>query len=181
MALLPVYARDIFHAGPWGLGLLRTAPAIGALMMSIVLTRWHIKRAGRVMFGGVVVFGLTTTVFALSTSFVLSLAMLAILGAADMVSIVVRQTLIQLRTPDEMRGRVSAVNSLFVGTSNQLGDFRAGVSASLFGTVPAVLIGGVGALFVAAACVKLFPELFRVDKLDEERAAPSDPDSPSRN
>jgi len=169
MALLPVYARDIFQAGPWGLGLLRTAPAVGALMMSIVLTRWHIQRAGRVMFGGVVVFGITTTVFALSTSFVLSLAMLAILGAADMVSIVVRQTLIQLRTPDEMRGRVSAVNSLFVGTSNQLGDFRAGVSASLFGTVPAVLIGGVGALFVVALCIKLFPELFRVDRLDEQR------------
>jgi MFS family permease len=181
MALLPVYARDIFHAGPWGLGLLRTAPAIGALMMSIALTRWHIKRAGRVMFVCVAVFGLTTTVFALSTSFVLSLAMLAILGAADLVSIVVRQTLIQLRTPDDMRGRVSAVNSLFVGTSNQLGDFRAGVSASLFGTVPAVLIGGVGALFVAAVCVKLFPELFRVDKLDEQHVAPSDPDSPSRS
>jgi MFS family permease len=149
--------------------LLRTAPAVGALMMSIVLTRWRIQHAGRVMFGGVVVFGITTTVFALSTSFVLSLLMLAALGAADMISIVVRQTLIQLRTPDEMRGRVSAVNSLFVGTSNQLGDFRAGVSAALFGTVPAVLIGGIGALIVAGGCVKLFPELFRVDKLDEQR------------
>lgn len=168
MALLPVYAHDVFHAGPWGLGLLRTAPAVGALLMSIVLTRWHIQHAGRVMFGGVVVFGITTTVFALSTSFALSLAMLALLGAADMVSIVVRQTLVQLRTPDEMRGRVSAVNSLFVGTSNQLGDFRAGVSASLFGTVPAVLIGGIGALVVAGVCVKLFPELFRVNKLDEQ-------------
>ncbi|MPZ57405.1 MAG: MFS transporter [Rhizobiales bacterium] len=169
MALLPVYARDVFHAGPWGLGLLRTAPAVGALLMSIVLTRWHIQRAGRVMFAGVAMFGITTTVFALSTSFVLSLAMLAILGAADMVSIVVRQTLVQLRTPDEMRGRVSAVNSLFVGTSNQLGDFRAGVSAALFGTVSAVLIGGVGALFVAGICVKLFPDLFKVDRLDEQR------------
>jgi len=171
MALLPVYARDILGTGPWGLGLLRAAPAVGALAMSIVLTRWRIERAGYVMFGGVVVFGITTTVFALSTSLALSLAMLAILGAADMVSIVVRQTLIQLRTPDEMRGRVSAVNSLFVGTSNQLGDFRAGVSASLFGTVPAVLIGGIGTFFVVALCIKLFPELYRVDKLDEQRSA----------
>jgi MFS family permease len=170
MALLPVYARDIFHAGPWGLGLLRTAPAVGALMMSIVLTRWHIQRAGRVMFTGVAVFGITTTVFALSTSFALSLASLMVLGAADLISIVVRQTLIQLRTPDEMRGRVSAVNSLFVGTSNQLGDFRAGVSASLFGTVPAVLIGGVGTLLVVAVGARVFPELLRVDKLDEQRA-----------
>jgi MFS family permease len=168
MALLPVYARDIFHAGPWGLGLLRTAPAVGALMMSIVLTRWRIQHAGRVMFGGVVVFGVTTTVFALSTSFALSLTMLALLGAADMVSIVVRQTLIQLRTPDEMRGRVSAVNSLFVGTSNQLGDFRAGVSASLFGTVTAVLIGGVGTLIVVGFGIKLFPELLRVNRLDDQ-------------
>jgi len=171
MALLPVYASDILHAGPWGLGLLRAAPAVGALMMSIALTRWRIQHAGRVMFGGVLVFGITTTVFALSTSLTLSLAMLAILGAADMVSIVVRQTLIQLRTPDEMRGRVSAVNSLFVGTSNQLGDFRAGVSAALFGTVPAVLIGGIGTFFVVAACVKLFPELYRVDRLDEQGSA----------
>jgi MFS family permease len=169
MALLPVYARDIFHAGPWGLGLLRAAPAIGALMMSVVLTRWRMQHAGRVMFGGVAVFGITTIVFALSTSFVLSLAMLAILGAADLASVVVRQTLVQLRTPDEMRGRVSAVNSLFVGASNQLGDFRAGVSAALFGTVPAVLIGGVGALLVVAVGVKVFPELFRVDRLDEQR------------
>jgi MFS family permease len=168
MALLPVYARDIFHAGPWGLGLLRTAPAVGALLMSVVLTRWRIQHAGRVMFGGVVVFGVTTTVFALSTSFALSLTMLALLGAADMVSIVVRQTLIQLRTPDEMRGRVSAVNSLFVGTSNQLGDFRAGVSASLFGTVTAVLIGGVGTLIVVGFGIKLFPELLRVNRLDDQ-------------
>jgi len=120
------------------------------------------------MFACVAVYGLTTTIFALSTSFVLSLTMLAILGAADLISIVVRQTLIQLRTPDEMRGRVSAVNSLFVGTSNQLGDFRAGVSAALFGTVPAVLIGGIGTFFVVAACIKLFPDLFRIDRLDEQ-------------
>jgi MFS family permease len=121
------------------------------------------------MFAGVLVFGLTTTVFALSTSLVLSLVMLAILGAADMISIVVRSTLVQLRTPDEMRGRVSAVNSLFVGTSNQLGDFRAGVSAALFGTVPAVLIGGIGTFFVIAACIKIFPELVKVDRLDDPR------------
>jgi len=171
MALLPVYARDILNTGPWGLGLLRAAPAVGALLMSLVLTRWRIQRAGPVMFAGVAVFGLTTIVFAVSTSLILSLTMLALLGAADLISIVVRSTLVQLRTPDEMRGRVSAVNSLFVGTSNQLGDFRAGVSASLFGTVPAVLIGGIGALCVVAAGIKVFPELFRVDKLDDQRSS----------
>ena len=169
MALLPVYARDILQAGPWGLGLLRAAPAVGALLMSVVLTRWHIPSAGKVMFGCVAVFGVCTTVFGLSTSMTLSLAALAVLGAADMVSIVIRQTVVQLRTPDAMRGRVSAVNSLFVGTSNQLGDFRAGVSASLFGTVPAVLIGGVGTLVVVAVCIRLFPELFNVDRLDQQR------------
>jgi hypothetical protein len=171
MGLLPVYAHDILDAGPGGLGLLRAAPAVGALLMSIVLTRWRIRNAGRVMFACVAVFGVCITVFALSTSMMLSLALLAVLGCADMVSIVIRQTVVQLRTPDAMRGRVSAVNSLFVGTSNQLGDFRAGVSASLFGTVPAVLIGGIGTLIVVAVCVKVFPQLYNVDKLDEERPA----------
>ena len=121
------------------------------------------------MFAGVVVFGITTTVFALSTSFLLSLLMLAVLGAADMISIVVRQTLVQLRTPDEMRGRVSAVNSLFVGTSNQLGDFRAGVVAAWLGVVPAVLAGGIGALLTVLLCVRLFPELYRLEAF---RSAP---------
>jgi MFS family permease len=171
MALLPVYARDILQAGPWGLGLLRAAPAVGALLMSLVLTRWRIHHAGRVMFACVAIFGVSITVFAMSTSLILSLAVLAVLGAADMVSIVIRQTVVQLRTPDAMRGRVSAVNSLFVGTSNQLGDFRAGVTASLFGTVPAVLIGGIGTLIVVAVGIKVFPELYRVDRLEEERPA----------
>jgi len=171
-AVLPIFARDIFHAGPLGLGLLRAAPAVGALTMSIVLTRWRSQKAGRVMFAAVAAYGLMTTVFALSNSLAVSIAALVVLGASDMVSVVTRMTLIQLRTPDEMRGRVSAVNSLFVGTSNQLGEFRAGVMASAFGTVAAVLIGGVGTLVVAGFCVRLFPELFNVDKLDDQRAAP---------
>jgi MFS family permease len=170
-ALLPVYARDVFHAGPWGLGLLRAAPAVGALTMSVVLTRWRVRHAGRVMFSAVTIFGLMTSIFAVSTSLALSIAALIVLGASDMVSVVTRMTLIQLRTPDEMRGRVSAVNSLFVGTSNQLGEFRAGVMAAAFGTVPAVLIGGVGTLIVAGFCVWLFPALFNVDKLDDQRVA----------
>jgi MFS family permease len=170
-AMLPIYARDIFQAGPWGLGLLRTAPALGALTMSVVLTRWRVRRAGRVMFAAVALFGLSITVFALSTSLVLSVATLAVLGASDMTNVVIRMTLIQLRTPDDMRGRVSAVNSLFVGTSNQLGEFRAGVMASAFGAVAAVLIGGVGTLLVAALCVRLFPALYNVDRLDDQRSA----------
>lgn len=172
MALLPVFARDVFGAGPWGLGLLRAAPAVGALLMSLMLTRWHIRHAGRVMFTAVAVFGAATLAFALSTSFVLSLAILLVLGAADMISVVIRQTLVQLRTPDEMRGRVSAVNSLFVAASNQLGDFRAGVAAAAFGTVPAVLIGGLGALAVVAVTMRLFPALVRVDRLEEPRPRP---------
>jgi hypothetical protein len=170
MGLLPVFAKDVFQAGDWGLGLMRAAPAVGALLMSVVLTRWNVQRAGRVMFLAVAIYGLCITIFALSASFALSLSALAILGGADMISVVTRMTLVQLRTPDEMRGRVLAVNSLFVGTSNQLGDFRAGVMASLFGTVPAVLIGGIGTLAVVAGCIKLFPSLFNVDKLDEGRS-----------
>jgi MFS family permease len=169
-ALLPVYARDVFHAGPLGLGLLRTSPAVGALLMSVLLTRWHMQRAGQVMFAAVAVFGLSITVFALSKSLIVSMLALVMLGAGDMVSVVVRMTLIQLRTPDDMRGRVSAVGSLFVGTSNQLGEFRAGVMASMFGTVEAVLIGGLATLAVVAAGTKLFPDLFHVDRLDEQRA-----------
>jgi MFS family permease len=170
-ALLPVYARDILAAGPWGLGLLRSAPAVGALAMSIFLARHTIEhRIGWIMFGAVVIFGVATIVFALSTSFVLSLGALVVLGAADVISVVIRSSLVQIKTPDEMRGRVSAVNSMFIGTSNQLGEFESGLTAALFGVVPAVLIGGVGTLVVVIIWVRLFPPLLRIDSLKPEGA-----------
>jgi MFS family permease len=165
-ALLPIFARDILHTGSWGLGLLRAAPAVGALAMSVLLARRPIrKRAGRVMFAAVAVFGVATIVFALSHSIWLSLAALALLGAADVVSVVIRFSLVQANTPDGMRGRVSAVNMLFVGTSNQLGEFESGMTAALFGTVPAVLIGGIGTIGVALLWMRLFPALRDVDTL----------------
>jgi MFS family permease len=167
MALLPIFARDVLATGPWGLGVLRAAPGAGALIVSILLTRFSPnRRVGHVIFVAVAAFGVATLVFALSTSFVLSTAVLVVLGAADMISVVARQTLIQLHTPDAMRGRVSAVNSMFVVASNQLGDFRAGVVAAALGAVPAVLIGGVGALLVVLACWRMFPDLARVDRFD---------------
>jgi len=170
-ALLPVYARDILVAGPWGLGLLRSAPAVGALAMSIFLARKMIEhRIGCVMFSAVVVFGVATIVFALSTSFVLSLGALVVLGAADVISVVIRSSLVQIKTPDEMRGRVSAVNSMFIGTSNQLGEFESGLTAALFGVVPAVLIGGVGTLVVVILWMRLFPQLLRIDSLKPDAA-----------
>jgi MFS family permease len=169
-ALLPVFARDIFHTGPEGLGLLRLAPAIGALAISVLLARWPMhRRAGSIMFAAVACFGLATIVFGLSTSFPLTMVALAVLGAADMVSVVIRQTLIQLGTPDEMRGRVSAVNSLFIGTSNQLGEFESGLTAYWFGTIPAVLIGGIGTVLVVLAGMKIFPELARIDSVEDVR------------
>jgi len=165
-ALLPIYARDILLVGPFGLGLLRSAPAFGALSVSILLARNMIEhRIGRTMFGAVAIFGAATVVFALSTSFILSLTMLALLGAADVVSVVIRNSLVQMGTPDEMRGRVSAVNSIFIGTSNQLGEFESGLTAALFGVVPAVLIGGIGTLVVVIVWMWLFPELVRIDSL----------------
>ncbi len=165
-ALLPVYARDILHVGPAGLGLLRGAPSIGAAAMALVLARRPLERAAGVkLFAAVVVFGLATIVFGLSRSFMVSLAALAVLGAADMVSVVVRQTLVQLRTPDAMRGRVSAVNWVFIGASNELGEFESGLTAAWFGTVPAVVLGGLGTLAVAALWAWRFPELRRVDGL----------------
>jgi len=165
-ALLPVYARDILVTGPWGLGLLRSAPAVGALAMSVFLARHPPeRRVGRVMFGAVATFGVATIVFAVSTSFLLSLGMLVILGAADVISVVIRSTLVQIGTPDEMRGRVSAVNSMFIGTSNQLGEFESGLTAALFGVVPAVLIGGVGTMVVVILWMRLFPQLLRIDSL----------------
>jgi MFS family permease len=165
-ALLPIFARDILQTGSWGLGLLRAAPAVGALTMSVVLARRPIrKRAGRLMFGAVAVFGAATIVFALSQSLWLSLAALCVLGAADVVSVVIRFSLVQANTPDGMRGRVSAVNMLFVGTSNQLGEFESGMTAALFGAVPAVLIGGIGTIGVALLWMRLFPALRDVDTL----------------
>ncbi|QOX77458.1 MFS transporter [Trichlorobacter lovleyi] len=165
-ALLPIYARDILITGPWGLGLLRSAPAAGALGMSLWLARRPLKRrVGRIMFGAVAVFGVATIVFALSRSFFLSMAALVVLGAADVISVVIRSSLVQIETPDEMRGRVSAVNSLFIGTSNQLGEFESGATAALFGTVPSVLIGGIGTLLVVGLWIRLFPQLAQVDTL----------------
>lgn len=165
-ALLPMFAKDILHAGPWGLGLLRGAPAAGALAMSLWLTRHPIgRRAGPRLLTAVAVYGGATVVFGLSTEIVLSWLALAVTGAADMVSVVVRQTLVQLETPDAMRGRVSAVNSLFIGASSQLGEFESGATAALLGPVGSVLLGGVGAIAVAGLWLRWFPDLARRDTL----------------
>jgi MFS family permease len=167
-ALLPIYARDILHVGPEGLGLLRGAPAMGALLMSLVLARWTIRsRAGAILFSCVAVFGVTTIVFGVSHWFWLSMVALFINGAVDMVSVVVRQTLVQLDTPDEMRGRVSAVNSIFIGASNQLGEFESGATAALFGPVGAVVLGGAGTLLVVGLWMRWFPELRRRKSLTQ--------------
>jgi MFS family permease len=165
-AMLPVYARDILHAGPWALGFLRMAPAIGAVAMSLLLARFPLQhRVGLKMLVAVAIFGLATIVFAYSTNIVLSVVMLIILGASDTVSVVVRSSLVQLLTPDHMRGRVNAVNSLFIGTSNQLGEFRAGVFAGFMGPVAAVAFGGIGTLAVVLLWSRLFPALRKVDTL----------------
>ncbi len=165
-ALLPMFAKDILHVGPLGLGLLRGAPAVGALVMSVVLTRWPARRrVGPLMLGAVAVYGAATLVFGVSTNFGLSMAALAVTGAADMISVVIRQTLVQLETPDAMRGRVSAVNSLFIGASNQLGEFESGATAALLGPVGSVVLGGVGVLVVAGLWPRLFPALSRRDVL----------------
>lgn len=166
-ALLPVYAHDILHVGPTGLGILRGAPAVGALLVSAVLVRRPLKRrAGLAMFYGVALFGVATIVFGLSRSYALSCLALAVMGGADVVSVVVRGALVQLRTPDDMRGRVSAVSSLFIGTSNQFGEFESGTTAALMGTVPAVVAGGLGTLLVVALWMRWFPALRKVDRLD---------------
>ncbi|WP_144174835.1 MFS transporter [Pseudomonas sp. Kh13] len=165
-ALLPVFAKDILLTGPLGLGLLRSAPAVGALLMSLWLARFPFERnVGRTMFTAVGVFGVATIAFGLSTSFWFSLAVLVVLGAADMISMVIRGAFVQLETPDEMRGRVSAVNGLFIGASNQLGEFESGVTAHWFGTVPAVVLGGVGTLLVTGVWIRLFPTLAKRDRL----------------
>ena len=166
-ALLPMFARDILLTGPVGLGLLRGAPAVGALVMSGVLTRWPLRRkVGRCMMLAVAVFGLCMVVFGLSHSFLLSLLALAVSGSADTVSVVVRQTLVQLETPDAMRGRVSAVNSVFIGASNQLGEFESGSTAALLGPVGSVVMGGIGTLLVAALWTRWFAGLARRDRME---------------
>jgi MFS family permease len=165
-ALLPIYARDILQAGPWALGVLRSAPAVGALAASIVLTRFGIGgRAGAIMFAAVGIFGAASLLFALSTSIMTSFLALAIYGASDAVSVVIRQSLVQLRTPYEMLGRVLAVNSMFSGSSGSLGEFRAGTVAAWLGAVPSALIGGLGAIAVMLIWLEAFPQLRRVDKL----------------
>jgi MFS family permease len=165
-ALLPIFARDLLHTGPWGLGFLRSAPAAGALAMSVLLVRMPMNRyVGIKMFSAVMVFGLATVIFSLSTNFAISLLALVILGAADNVSVVIRISLVQLSTPDAMRGRVNAVNSLFVGTSNQLGEFESGMLAGLFGSITSGVVGGIGTILVALLWMRLFPTLLRINSL----------------
>lgn len=166
-ALLPIYARDILHTGPWGLGVLRGAPAAGALLMATLLTRYPIsRRVGIRMFQAVIAFGAATVVFALSHWLWLSLLALVALGAADVISVVIRSSLVQLRTPDPMRGRVGAVNYLFINASSQLGEFESGVTAALLGAVPAAVLGGLGTIAVALLWMKLFPTLRKVEQLE---------------
>jgi len=175
-ALLPVYARDILHIGPAGLGILRTAPGVGAAVTALLLTFNPIERhVGRWMFGGVVVFAVATVTFGLSRGFWISLPALAALGAGDMLSVYIRHVLVQLETPDEIRGRVSAVNSMFIGASNELGEFESGVTAGWLGAVPAVVLGGLATVAVVAAYLVWFPELRRMDRFRKAavaRAAP---------
>jgi MFS family permease len=170
-ALLPIYARDILEVGPWGLGLLRAAPAVGALGMSVFLARHAIeRRAGLLMFGTVCSFGLASIVFALSTALALSFVALAVYGLSDAISVVIRQSLVQTRTPHDMLGRVMSVNSMFSGSSGTLGEFRAGAMADWIGTVPSALIGGLGVIVVALIWMRLFPALRSVQRLTGEHA-----------
>jgi MFS family permease len=173
VALLPVYARTILHTGPWGLGLLRSAPGVGAALMAIVVAHRPIRRrAGLTMLLSVSAFGVLTIIFGISHSLILSLVALFLLGASDMVSVIIRATLVQVATPDEMRGRVNAVDMLFIGVSNELGEFESGVTAQWFGTVPAVVLGGVGTLLVIATWAWLFPELRKADQLTVAELVP---------
>jgi hypothetical protein len=176
-ALLPAFASDVLHVGPIGLGLLRAAPAVGAAAVGALLAARPIRSAvGRWLFGGVALFGAATLVFGLSSSFVVSLVALAVLGGADMVSIFVRHLLVQLQTPDDIRGRVSAVNAVFIGASNELGEFESGITAAWWGIVPAVLVGGSATLLVAVLWARLFPMLWHLERFpgltaDEEDQA----------
>jgi len=172
VALLPVYAREILHTGPWGLGLLRTAPGVGAAAMAVALAHRPLRgRAGPTLLWSVAGFGVFTIIFGVSKSLTLSLISLILLGASDMVSVIIRATLTQLRTPDEMRGRVTAVDMIFIGTSNEFGQFESGVTAQWFGTVPAVVLGGVGTLVVIALWAWMFPELRRTGELAAIKSA----------
>jgi MFS family permease len=167
VALMPIFARDVLHTGPSGLGLLRSAPAVGAALTAGALAMRPVGgQTGKIMFGSVFVFGLATIVFGLSQHLALSAAALAVAGAADMVSVYIRHSLVQLATPDAMRGRVSAVNLLFIGASNELGEFESGVTAALFGAVPAAVLGGIGTCLVVIVWMGLFPDLRRADRLD---------------
>jgi MFS family permease len=166
-ALLPVFASDIFPTGPLGFGALRAAPAAGAIVAALILTRRPItRRIGHAMFGSVAIYGAATVLFALTPNFVLATLALAVVGAADLVSVVIRQSLVQLYTPDEMRGRVFAVNSMFTATSNQLGTFRAGTAAAMLGTVPAVMLGGLSTIAVVLVSAALFRDLFRAESYE---------------
>jgi len=174
VALLPVYARDILHVGPWGLGLLRSAPAVGAAIVAVFIAfRPLRRRTGAIMLACVALFGVATIVFGLSRSFWLSLLALALVGASDMVSVVIRSTLVQIATPAAMRGRVSAVNMVFVGASNELGELESGMTAAWMGTVPSVVFGGIAACVVVAIYSFAFPELRRVDKLEADSIPPT--------
>jgi MFS family permease len=174
VALLPVYVKDILHAGPIELGFLRAAPGVGAILMALWLTRFPVKdHAGRILFLFVGLFGAFTVVFGLSTSIWLSVVALALVGASDMVSVTIRETIMQLWTPEEVRGRVNAVNSVFIGASNELGEFRAGTVAHLIGPVPAVVIGGIGAIAIALGWSQLFPGLREQRSLDKKMVADS--------
>jgi hypothetical protein len=166
VALLPVYAREILKIGASGLGILRSAPGVGAVTMALVVSHWPLRRhAGAIMLWCVCGFGVFTVVFGLSRRLWLSLAALALIGACDMVSVIVRHTLVQLATPDEMRGRVSAVNMVFIGASNEVGQFESGIAAQWFGTVPAVVLGGLGTIAIVALWAWRFPALRRVNTL----------------
>jgi len=167
-ALLPMFAKDVLNTGAWGLGFLRAAPAAGAFLVGVTLARWPLRHhVGRWMFGAVAVYGLAILCFAVSISLALSLIALAVSGAADMVSVVIRQTLVQLETPDDLRGRVSAVNSTFIGASNQLGEFRAGAVAAWLGPVGSVVAGALGTLVVVALWMRFFPGLYHRDQLQQ--------------
>ena len=168
-ALLPIYARDILGTGSWGLGVLRAAPAVGAVAMSLLLGRFRLEhRVGHVMFAAVISYGIGTIIFGLSRSLLLSLVALMLLGASDVISVVIRNLLVQTRTPEAMLGRVTAVSALFTGTSNQLGEFESGVTASMLGAVGSVMLGGIGTIVVAAVWMLAFPALRRADRPEGE-------------
>ena len=169
VALLPVYAREILSVGPSGLGVLRAAPGVGAIILSIAVAHWPLRRrVGSTMLWCVFGFGIFTVVFGLSRNVALSVAALMLVGGCDTVSVIIRHTMIQLGTPDAMRGRVSAVNMVFIGASNEVGQFESGITAQWFGTVPAVILGGLGTIAIVVIWVRLFPQLRRVDAMPRQ-------------